>query len=160
MNSSKLAVIANIAVPIVAALVVNGIIYAMRWNSEDRTRAQSESSSRLLPPGGVIAAIWVVIFGFLGYTRYLVRYDPVANASVIVLLLLCLSYPFITAGLDWRAGVIANVVTLIFGFGAAIPVYACRRLALAFMAPLLVWLSYVNIVSAVICSSKIKRAQM
>lgn len=152
-SSSRTAVdvAVHVVIPIILAGIVNAIIYGMRWNSsaaESQSKESGQSQLGLIPPGWAIALIWVVILGFMGYSRYAVRHDPVASTAVIVVILVCLAYPFATLGLRPDLAVVANLVSLIAGFTGAIFVYSARKLALLPLLPLLVWLTYVNIVTS------------
>lgn len=139
-----------VAVPVVAALATNALIYWLGWNDRAATEQQRQQQGPLpLPPGAAIAAIWVVLFALLGYAAWLARGTSIALVAIVATVLMCLAYPFVTRGLQMHWGVVANKVTLVAGFSAAIVVAAGGELtALAAMAPLLGWLAYVNLADA------------
>ena len=70
-------VLLHIAVPVLLALFMNGVIYGTRLNKQDK----NQSPNPWLPPGYVIAVIWVVIFGILGYVHYCLTVPSVPSSS-------------------------------------------------------------------------------
>ena len=71
-------VLLHIAVPVILALFMNGVIYGTRMNVRDDN---SKPKNPWLPPGYVIAAIWVLIFGILGYVHYCLTVPSAAAPS-------------------------------------------------------------------------------
>ena len=70
-------VLLHIAIPVVLALFMNGVIYGNRLNKQDNNQPRNP----WLPPGYVIAMIWVVIFGILGYVHYCLTVPSSASSS-------------------------------------------------------------------------------
>lgn len=134
----------HIGVPVAAAVILNGVIFANGWGS----RGGNEAARRLLPPGYIIGIIWMAIFAVLGYLHYLL-YPSVASFAIAATLAYALAYPVLTSGLSPRDAPLYNTIALIVSFSAAIAVGAARPRYLAFILPLLVWASYVNVVDAV-----------
>lgn len=126
----------HVATPIICALIVNGIIFGLKWSQQER--------NKYLPPGYIIAVVWVFILGILGFLHYLVyAKHPFAAWSVISLITFCLLYPFITSGLRYNAlSKIMNLATLILSFMVAI---ILPRIYIGYMLPIIIWASYVNI---------------
>jgi tryptophan-rich sensory protein len=148
-----------VAVPIVAALLMNALIYGMGWNSSSKSNDNNNGNgpvrknNPVLPPGWVIGLAWVVILGCLGYVYFLL--SSIGAGAILFIILWCLMYPVLTGGLRKNIGPIMNTATLILSFGAALAVCMTtdggRRDALWFMTPLLLWVSYVNIADAAYC---------
>jgi tryptophan-rich sensory protein len=124
----------HILVPIILAIVLNFYIYTQGWNNEKNTK---------LPPGYIIGSIWIIILGLLGYTHFLLY--PSAYAWFIVLTILyCLSYPFLTSGLQNTDNSIYNLIALLLAIIVTIIMYYKSNIIYAI--PFLLWTFYVNIV--------------
>ena len=141
----------NVAVPVAAAVVINGIIFARGWNDAAPTR--SRNANPLLPPGWAIGIVWLVVLAALGYARWTLGHHGhsavAATWSVVAVttvIALCLAYPFYTRGLRQdRVAALLNLAVLVASFLMAMTVAATgQKDALAAIAPLLAWLSYVN----------------
>lgn len=130
----------NVLIPIVAAMAVNAVIFTLGWNN------RAKEQNKLLPPGIVIGVVWIVIFGFLGFARYLVRGNAVASWATVAIMAWSLAYPFATAGLRLDNAVLFNTISLIVSFTTALLVYGANKRATLYFVPLLIWVSYVNIV--------------
>lgn len=142
----------HVLVPVVLVVVVNVIVYRLGWADRDKN---AKCRSRALPPGWVIAVIWVLLFACLGYVHYLVRNRPVAAWAVVAFLAYAIVYPFATGGLQGgeRARIL-NQVAAILAYGTAVLVAreAGQGRALLVLLPLLVWVSYVNLVPTPRCA--------
>ena len=136
-----MAISLNILVPVVAALLVNAIIYALGWNK----RVDGKEEVKHLPPGWAVGLIWVVILGLLGYLRFVLRESWIGSITIVVVILYCLAYPFYTSGLKQDIGRLMNVIALILAAVAAMVVAAINVWAVPYVLPLLIWSSYVNI---------------
>lgn len=139
---SSVSVYVYIAMPVIAALCINGIIFSLGWNVGSATRAKKNP---YLPPGYVVGIVWVVILGILGGLLYLVQKQKkqVASYAIVALIVFCLLYPFLTAGLQsntWSA--VLNLVTLIIAFSVSIII---PRSEIVYMVPILLWATYVNV---------------
>ena len=152
-----------IAVPIIAAVLMNALIYGMGWNddasksNEKKVNGPVRNDNTMLPPGWVIGFVWVIVLGCLGYVYFLLSSNVKwwGGGAVLFIIVWCLMYPVLTGGLRKNIGPIMNTATLILSFGAALAVCMTtdggRRDALWFMTPLLLWVSYVNIADAAYC---------
>ena len=143
--------------PVILAIITNSIIYTNNWQSQD-----TNPRNPLLPPGYVIGAIWTAIFALLGYALYLTRDNQsasLASCSIVAIIIWSLAYPFLTNGLQQKRGRILNTVTLILAMILAIIVINQKPAAFAFIVPLLLWASYVNVADAIACSAAIAFAQ-
>ena len=152
--------IAHIATPVIAALIMNAIIYLKGWTSS-QSQSQLITRSPLLPPGPVIGTVWIFIFAALGYAHYLISNtkpaNPLASTAIIAIIIWCLLYPILTSGLKETRAKLLNTISLILAailctIVAQATATANRTKALYFTLPLLAWSSYVNISDAMVCS--------
>jgi tryptophan-rich sensory protein len=131
----------HIFLPIILASFMNYIVFTNHWN-------KIGTSNDYLPPGQIIGAIWVIIFGLLGYVHFILYTNKkwFASNSILVLLLFCICYPLLTSGLsNLKIGNVLNSLTLILAFVVSIIVFDASRKSFNYMIPLLVWASYVNL---------------
>lgn len=126
----------HILVPIMLAIVLNFYIYTQGWNNDN------EKNSKL-PPGYIIGSIWIIILGLLGYIHFLL-YPSVYSWFIVLTILYCLSYPFLTSGLQNTDNNIYNVIALILAIIVTIIMYYKSNIIYAI--PFLLWTFYVNIV--------------
>jgi len=137
----------HIAIPIVLAIIINALMYSFK----PRYSNQDYKKNKLLPPGYLIGIIWIIILGLLGYSHYLLVSQnnkvTVSSVMIIILVIFCLMYPFMTGGLTKKYNNvnILNLITLIFAFIVALNVIVQNRIAFYYMIPLLLWAIYVNI---------------
>ena len=146
----------HILIPIILAIMMNGIIYMFKLNDYDNKKINSAVYKKLLPPGYIIGIIWVVIFGLLGYVHYLIYTQndnkiTITSLFIIFVILFCLMYPLIT-GLKIKSGLLMNLMSLILAFVLGIIIIIQSKYAFLFVLPLIVWSSYVNIIDAIQCS--------
>lgn len=141
----------HILVPVLAAIIMNGIIYTFGINKY----SEKNKINPYIPPGYVIGTIWVIILGLLGYLHYLIykKYEAITFTSLLILfvILFCISYPLIT-GLRVKSGLLLNLITLILAFILALFVITESKYMFIYLIPLLVWASYVNIAFTIQCS--------
>ncbi len=139
-TAGRKALTLSIAVPVLAALATNGLIFAAGWTQPDR-----DIQPRWAPPGYVVGIVWTILFGFMGTARWyaLKSGDRTGARLVVLLILLCLAYPFYTAGLQDRMAGLAGILVT-FLFTAAIAFRARRRGCKAglMLLPLLAWLCF------------------
>jgi tryptophan-rich sensory protein len=145
--------IAHIVLPVVAALVINGVVYAKGWNTKQNP---SDLKNRFLPPGWVIAVVWILLFALMGYSHYLVYSDhcslqnngygkTIVSIGIVGMMIYCLAYPFLT-GLQQNSTYtkVLNLSTLVSaGKIAIITAYYCP-VAAPYLYPLFIWASWVN----------------
>jgi tryptophan-rich sensory protein len=145
MNSNPLY---HVSIPILLAVTMNGWIYSVGLNKYSKNERQSP----LIPPGYVIAVIWTVLFGLMGYTHYLLgNANSRASWSLVGLIGFCLLYPIIT-GLRVKSGLLMNLVSLVLSFVVALLVIKESVYAFYWLIPLLAWTIYVNAVFVIECS--------
>ncbi len=146
-------IIINIATPIVLASAVNAVIYASNLRKSMEFDKNDDTRPKLLPPGYVVAVIWTLIFGLLGYAHYRV-FPSAASMFIVVTIAFCLAYPLLTfrrrqaqkSNLPEILNTIALILSAIVFASVA---YTGDAISIAMCAPLLTWASYVNIVDAV-----------
>lgn len=140
---------ANVLVPVVAASLMNAVIFTKKWNNY---RGKSiKFYSPYLPSGSVIAVIWTILFALLGYMHYLLmkQHDgrpSVASVAIVLLILFCIMYPILTNGLRQRWASLLNLLTLIFSGIIGFLVYRENPGASVYTLPLLAWATYVNLI--------------
>jgi tryptophan-rich sensory protein len=141
----------HILVPVLAAIIMNGIIYTFGINKY----SEKNKINPYIPPGYVIGTIWVIILGLLGYLHYLIykKYEAITFTSLLIVfvILFCISYPLIT-GLKVKSGLLLNLITLILAFILALFVITESKYMFIYLIPLLVWASYVNIAFTIQCA--------
>jgi tryptophan-rich sensory protein len=135
--------IVHIFLPIIAAIIINVIIYTSDWNNQ---KPQDQQMSRYLPPGYIIAVVWIIILGLLGYTHYLV-YPGKESVIIILAILYCLSYPFLTSGLQQDKAPVYNVLSFVIAVFVLFSVYLKQKRATLYIMPLLLWTLYVSIIT-------------
>lgn len=150
-----LVAVAYVLAPILAAVIMNIAIYKTRLGRN--MNKQGSYRSPLLPPGWVIATIWSILFGLLGYIMYLNRSSVPILVTVAALLIYCLLYPVYTNGLDakFKLTKLANTMSLVFAFTTALVITMYSKeskqittYSILLIVPLLLWTTYVNIVDA------------
>ena len=146
----------HILIPIILAIMMNGIIYMFKLNDYDSKKTNSLIYKKLLPPGYIIGIIWVIIFGLLGYVHYLIYVQndnkiTITSLFIIFVILFCLMYPLIT-GLKIKSGLLMNLISLILSFVLGIVIIIQSKYAFLFVLPLIFWSSYINIVDTLQCS--------
>ena len=87
---------------VLAAVIVNTFSYAYGWS---KTGSQNDRwniyQNKLVPPGFAIGFFWIAIFGFLGYSFYLLVRENDGNLTVGSIFVLgygifALAYPWLT----------------------------------------------------------------
>lgn len=128
----------HILVPIMLAIVLNFYIYTQGWNNDN------EKNSKL-PPGYIIGSIWIIILGLLGYIHFLL-YPSIQSWIIVITILYCLAYPFLTSGLQNTNNAIYNLISLFLAIIVFISVYYKNKKNIIYVIPFLLWTLYVNIV--------------
>lgn len=134
----------HIFIPVLAALIMNGIIYIFKLNKDNK-----ELDNYFIPEGYIIGIIWTLIFALLGYVHYLLytidNKINIGSISVIILMLLYLLYPLIIA-FKKKYFKLVNLISLILGYIVSLIILGYSKYIFIYMIPLLAWISYVNIV--------------
>jgi tryptophan-rich sensory protein len=133
----------NVAAPVALALATNGLIFTLGWNAPDHDR-----QPWFAPPGYVVGMVWTVLFGCMGAARWraVEAGDRRDRILIDVLIVLCLAYPFYTAGLqDRMAGLAGIVVTGLLALVIVLHAWRPARGAALLLLPLLGWLWFAGI---------------
>jgi len=134
----------SIGVPVFLACLMNGIIYGTGMNAESQ-----KERNPWLPPGYVIAIIWIILFGMLGYVFYHIGTSR-GRWAIGLTLAFCLSYPLITGLRVSQIEKIMNGLTLGIAVLAAGVVAVDSWELVYFMIPLVLWATYVNVATLVL----------
>ena len=111
----------------------------MGWNKQS-------NNNKLLPPGFVIGIVWIIILGLLGFTFYLTY--PTQSAWIVILsIIYCLAYPFLTSGLRQEKSSIYNSIALVIATIVSISVFMQNRIHALYTLPFLLWTAYVVIIT-------------
>lgn len=133
-----------ILVPIFLALIINLIIYIFGYYKKINTH-----SNPFIPAGYIVGIIWTLLLGILGYVYYLLymlnNNINIGNLSIIILILYCLSYPFFIF-MNQNHILLYNMIGLILSFIVSLTVIFYSKYIFIYMIPLLLWISYVNII--------------
>lgn len=130
----------NIAAAVLLTLVINGVIYALGWNSEDQARLQPEFA----PPGWFIGSVWVLLFAAMGAARWLLSgRDTTSRHLVEALITVCALYPFYTGGLDslWPA-LIGSLASWGLAVGAALRARRFEAKASVLLLSVVLWTTF------------------
>jgi tryptophan-rich sensory protein len=138
MNIKK--AILHVMLPILAAVIINIVIYTQGWNNNNN------EPSKYLPPGYAIAIIWIFILGLLGFTNYLV-WPSTASLIIIIAIIYCLAYPFLTAGLQEDKGDTYNILAFIIAITVSMIVFMHKKTAVLYTLPFFIWTMYVSIIT-------------
>lgn len=137
--------------PIILAIAVNSIVYLLKYNMNSKEYTKKYFFK--LPPGYIIGLVWVTIFGILGYAHYLLY--KINNKLTIqcyileLFIIFAVLYPFITRFSE-KTGAVLNYVSLLFSFIIALAVMNVSLDIFWYTVPLLLWVSYVNLLPTVI----------
>lgn len=127
----------HIFLPIILAIIINFYIYTQGWNNNNNTKG--------LPPGYVIGIVWIIILGLLGYIHFL-HYPSIISWFIVLTILYCLSYPFLTSGLEETNNTIYNMIALILAIILFSMVFYKNKINSLLVIPFLLWTLYVNII--------------
>ncbi len=132
----------NVAWPIAAAGVMNGLIFGLGWN--DGTQLTDPGD----PPGWMVGAVWLVLFALMGLAlatlqRLGTECARRGRSWVLILIGFCLAYPVYAIATDsWALGLIGNFLTIALALYVVIRVWAASRGAAWLVFPIIPWVSY------------------
>lgn len=140
----------HIFVPIIAAGIINLVIYLQGWNREEQDKEKKQYNDKL-PPGYVIAIVWTILLGLLGYAHYL-TYPSFASWIIVLAIIYCLLYPFlvINPAIKGVSENLLNFLALIFALVVCVLSYIQKNFTIFFTIPFVVWTLYVNIVTTMV----------
>jgi hypothetical protein len=139
----------HVGVPVLLAVAINVVIYTRQWNKSTNAR---RGNSALLPPGYVIAGVWIAILALLGAAYYVsaaaTTYLSAPSVALPVMIAFCLLYPPVT--FTTRVNVrVMNLISLVLASATLAASTLAGALAFALVAPLFAWTSYVCMTDAV-----------
>jgi translocator protein len=141
--------LANVALTLVAVIVVNGLIFGLGWNQSQN----SPIDPSFAPPGWVIGLVWIVLFGCMGAARWLLvrrgdRHGTLGARGVVALLVACLIFPFYTALPDSAVlGLVGTIMTLMLAVGVAWYAWRASNRAALLVGAVVAWLSFASVLS-------------
>lgn len=130
----------HVLIPVLATFVVSRL-----------TKYKKETKNKWLPPGPVIGAVWTLLFALLGYLHFLLSGNQGGTGNqwgtgaVEAFLLFALAYPMVVSRRPDLAG-LWNVLSLVAAFSLALYITSLSPALLPWLVPLLLWLTYVNVV--------------
>lgn len=141
----KVGVALSAIVPMLAALIANGLIYATGWVNED----QAYDAVSFSPPGWVVGTIWLIIFPMWGYARWKAYQAGTTGREqswwAVALIFWSLAYPVAVVFLDTVGSAWANVASLAFAALVAWRLSTVSKPAAGWIVPSLVWLTFASV---------------
>jgi len=140
---------------VLAAIIVNSFTYYYGWG---KTGMQSDRwniyQNSLTPPSFTISFFWLAIFGFLGYSFYLLVREndgKLTLGSIFVLGygIFALAYPLLTWKAREKNANVINYIAVILAFVVSLVVITEYTEAFYYLLPLLLWTVYINLTDAI-----------
>jgi tryptophan-rich sensory protein len=135
--------------PLAAVLLVNAVIFRLRWD-----QVAVVVPSILNPPGWLIGGVWVGLILLMGVAIRQIRQVPSLESLrigrlIIGLIVFCLCYPFYTLGLKNEAiGLAGNIATFLFAAIIIAKAWPLSRTCAWLLFPILPWLVYASAITA------------
>ena len=130
-----------IALPVLASIAVNGVIFALKLDSGGRGQAPLGG----ILPGYAVASVWLLLFIGLGAAWWEVSRHPGRRAAdahrwLLILLLFCISYPLYTWGFTiWPMVLFGNLASIPLAAVTAWRVSRVSRVAAVAPAAVCIW---------------------
>jgi tryptophan-rich sensory protein len=140
---AKYTYLIHIIVPILLAIIINIIMNRQKLYIKDY------ETNKYLPPGYIIGIVWVIILGFLGYAHYL-KHNSLTSAYIIIIIIYCLSYPFLTYMKSEEEAQMYNLIAVILAITLFITVFIDNMYDSLYILPFLLWCIYVFIVTTLL----------
>ena len=138
----------SILIPVILLMSIN---FYMKYN--DITLDEGGSSAI---PGEskeyreyIILGIWTILIGFLGYSYYLMR-NNISSVAIIIIIIYTLTYPFITLEKNSIQIESLNIIYIVITYIIFLLVLSENSNAALYILPLLLWITYIFIVSNVL----------
>jgi tryptophan-rich sensory protein len=140
---------------ILASVIVNIFSYYYGWS---KSMSQSDRwniyQNKLVPPGFAIGFFWTAIFGFLGYSFYLLVRENDGNLTVGSIFILgygvfALAYPWLTWKSREKNANVINYIAVVLAFVVSLVVITEYTEAFYYLLPLLLWTVYINLTDAI-----------
>ena len=132
----------SVIIPIILLLIIN---FYMRYNDiilDDDYSSDIPRESREY----IILGIWAILIGFLGYSYYLMR-NNISSFAIIIIIIYTLIYPFITLGKNRIQIESLNIIYILITYIIFLLVLSENSNASVYILPLLLWITYIFIVS-------------
>jgi tryptophan-rich sensory protein len=140
---------------VLAAVIVNIFTYYYGWG---KTGMQSDRwniyQNSLTPPSFTIAFFWLAIFGFLGYSFYLLVREndgKLTLGSIFVLGygIFALAYPWFTWKAREKNANVINYIAVILAYVVSLVVITEYTDAFYYLLPLIIWVSYIGLTDSI-----------
>ena len=132
----------SILIPVILLISIN---FYMKYNN-----ILLEGGSSSVIPGEsreyIILSIWTILIGFLGYSCYLMR-NNISCVAIIIIIIYTLAYPFITLGKNRIQIESLNIIYILITYIIFLLVLSENSNASVYILPLLLWITYIFIVS-------------
>jgi tryptophan-rich sensory protein len=136
-GADRRGLIGSIAASVIAAVVVNGSLAALRLNAPAPAHWPA-----FAPPGPAIGIIWVLLFGAMGAAAWYARSARLGR-GVVGLIVLCLAYPFYTHLIPGHATELAgNIVSFVYACWLIVRLRRALPLAAVLIGLVAVWIAF------------------
>lgn len=144
-QTSNTSLVLNVTIAVILCLVINSIIFGIGWDGGDES-----INIWFAPPGYVVGTVWVILFGLIGASRYLLNsageWAKGTKALLVGLLLFCLAYPIYTIGFNSEfIGLLGNIATILFTVFAMYRTWKFSRAAAYLLSPIVLWVTFATI---------------
>jgi tryptophan-rich sensory protein len=141
---------------VLAAVVVNIFSYYYGWSKMGSQKdIWNIYQNKLIPQFSfTIAFFWLAIFGFLGYSFYLLVRENDGNltvGSIFVLLfaIFALAYPVLTWKANEKNASVINYISVIFIYVVSLVVITEYTNAFYYLLPAILWCSYIGLTDSI-----------
>jgi len=129
--------VVTIVLTVAVAAITNGALAALGFNPPN-----SQIWPAFAPPGATIGIVWIVLFAGMGAALALAA----DRRAVVVLILMCLAYPFYTHLFsNHLTELVGNVFTLAYAVWLALRVRFQSPLAAIFIACVAAWIVFATV---------------
>lgn len=138
----------NIAAAVGSALIMNGLIYGLGWNSS----AGYAQRASFAPPGYVIGIIWMILFALMASARWCLNAlennrAKRARLYVTILLLSCLVWPLYSLAIGSVAGGLWGTIwTIALALFTLASTWHVSKKASYFILPVFLWVIFALII--------------
>jgi translocator protein len=137
----------NVLLMVGATIVLNGLIFALGWDSS--TASAAAKTPAFAPPGWVVGLVWTaILFPLMATARWQLNAyaEPSASgarAVVTALLVCCLLWPFYSLALgSLTGGLIGNLLTIGIAGYAIWRVRPISRNTALLIVPVVLWVMF------------------
>lgn len=144
-RNDRRALILSAAVPLLAAVLVNGVLFATGIAGSD----PAYEAVAFNPPSWLVALVWLAIYPMWGAARWYAYQTGLAGRRasfwVVVLMLWGLLYPFVTAGPSVLVSALANLASLALAIVTAAQLRPVSKRAFALVAISVLWIGFATV---------------